>query len=467
MLEKIHSTNDTEENHNNSIPDGEAATLSTYALEQELEKRNRSNVFPLDVFNPKIKPFVNDLHQYMDLPRSYIGLSMLSAWSSAIGTGYALRQGSNTMYLPVWACLEGISSSGKSLAIDSCLKPLYQFQENFDKEWGDTTHGLSREKAVWERLQTCVYRDAHIQTLVRYVMPDNPKGVLKISDEIMEWINGMNQTSRKEGTDEQFWLSAWNARNYSGIRAMKDKFVLPRVFVNVIGGIQPSITWKLFQKDRDTTGFIFRLLFAVPEEVRIAEPNIQYLMPEQLKDIHHQALKSLYYGLKIDDAYEDPRYCEMSPKASRAHHAWKKEKTIFINNMKEVREKEIHSGILGKMSEYAMRFAAILHIADRAYDKQDFHFVETISGDTMERALKLADYFYKSAAIVYDRVNQDIIAPPEVLRFASYVRAGYTFTRIGEMEWPRKGEDAGRKMAARMVKQMMQKYPKVFNANAK
>jgi len=73
-----------------------------------------------------------------------------------------------------------------------------------------------------------------------------------------------------------------------------------------------------------------------------------------------------------------------------------------------------------------------------------------ITEDHMIRALKLADYFYESAWNVYSRVKKEIIAPVDVLRYASYIRAGLTHQKIGDMEFPKvKSPDARRKRAAR------------------
>jgi len=443
-----------------------ASTISTYDMEKELERRQLKNVFPLHVFHPKIRPFITMLHQYYDLPASFIGLSMLTAYSTAVGTSYAIVQGNNHSYLPVWGCLEGISSSGKSLAIDMVLDPLYKIQDEFDKQYIE-----ERRDEEWTKekssIDTIIFRDVHIATLTRYVMPDNAKGALKISDEIMEWINGMNQLSRKEGTDEQFWLSAWNARNYSGIRAGKDKFVLPRVFVNIVGGIQPTITWKLFSKDRDTTGFIFRLLFAVPETVKIAQPDSSFIIPDEILQIHSKSLLDMYHGLQVNDAHAPPKQLLFSRPALLLYEGWRRTRIVKINKMREIRAKDIHSGILGKISEYAKRFAALLHIANLSYDNLFFGNSELINEQTMTDALELADYFYESAVVVYERVNDSIVAPPDVLRFAAYVHAGMSYHKIGKMEWPMLKDDSAKKRAARTIKKMINKYPRVFRASEK
>jgi hypothetical protein len=339
-----------------------ASTLSIEQLKKEIHERERvPNPFPLDVFHDAVKPFINCLNYQYDLPKSYIGLSMLAEYSTSIGTAYCVStNGRDNIFLPVWSCLIGISSSGKTLAIDKIFEPLNEIQNGYDAEWNIKTAGLKADKISRCKLETVIYREAHIPTLVRWILPDNPKGVMKWNDELIEWINGLNQLSKKEGTDEQFWISSWNCKPYSGIRSGKQKFVNTRPFVNIIGGMQPTILWKLFGKDRDTTGFVFRLLFAKPEHDRIAEPDGSFELPTEQYNIHRNSLSRLFHDLKVEfDDYE-PKKCILTREAYRRYNIWVKKKIRIVNSLDDISDKEVQSGILGKIKEYILRFSAIL-----------------------------------------------------------------------------------------------------------
>ncbi|MEJ0030013.1 MAG: hypothetical protein WDO15_06435 [Bacteroidota bacterium] len=91
------------------------------------------------------------MHSHYDVPASYIGLTLLSAYSTAIGTSYAVESNGDNIFLPVWACLCGISSSGGTTVINKIYSPLADIQDGFDLEWSDKTTGLSREKVQLER----------------------------------------------------------------------------------------------------------------------------------------------------------------------------------------------------------------------------------------------------------------------------------------------------------------------------
>lgn len=445
------------------------STASDEELLNETEKRRRTNQFPLDVFHEKTKPYINALHDEYNLPRSYIGLSMLTAYSSAIGTAYHIHLNKlGDIYFPIWACLEGISSAGKSLVMNQVFKPHYKIQEQIEREWFADIDNKSDEMIQRMPSKQLIYGEAHIPTLIKDVMPANPKGVLQDPDEILGWINGMNQLSsgKKEGTDEQFWMKSWNCKSHRKRLSGNKIFVLKRPFLNVFGGAQPSIMWKLFKNDRDTTGFIFRLLFAVPETHKIAEPNLLFDMPDEWENLHFKCINSLYNGLPMDDE-EESRGMTIDPRAIRIYQEWVKEKTFRVNKIEDILRKEIHSGILGKIKEYCLRFAGILHISDKAYDHQTFLVHELIGVETMERAIKLADYFYDSASEVSSRVNQAVIATPEVIRMATYIKAGYTYQKIGDMEYPNISEGARRMKATRLVKKLIQEFPKIFGAEVK
>jgi len=452
-----------------STPNGEASGISTEELQSELEKRQLANVFPFEVFHESARDYMKLLHEHMNIPRAFIGLSMLTAYSSAIGTRYAVKRGRRNTYMSMWSCMEGMTSSGKTLPYEIIFEPLKELQTELDKENKQEKEFTDPDAydPYADRMREVIIRDVQVPTLVRTVLPDNPKGVTKTVDEILEWINGMNPNSRSEGTDEQFWLSGWNGTEYRLIRANRFKAVVPRVFVNVIGGIQPTITWKLFLKDRDTTGFIFRILFATAEEHRIALPDDEWHMPEHHNDMHKRVLQTLFNELPVDDEYEEPWEVQPELEAIRLHKKWRYDKATTINAMDELNKKEIHAGILGKISEYAYRFAGLLAVTDMVYDEKKPHYQVYLTKDHMSRAIQLAEYFYESAWQVYGRVKQDIVVPMEVLRWAGYMRGNWSMEKIGVMEYPNLKPDSARKKAGRQMRKYIEKYPRAFNAQAK
>lgn len=460
--------------------------LSTVPLEDMYDEINRreatENPFPSHVFNPKIKSYINWLcnEQGFDIPPSFVGTCLLTAYSTAIGSSYKVStNGKDGIFLGVWACLLGISSSGKSLAIGKVFEPLVKIQQQFDSDWKYETKGLSDSQIANKHMPTLIYRDVIMQTLVKSIIPDNPKGVLKMADELLEWINGMNPMSKKEGTDEQFWLSTWNCSPYTGIRSGKQKFINNRPFVNIIGGTQYKVVHRFFAKDRDTSGFIFRLLFARPTADRIAEPNSLFQMPVEIEWMHNASLRALYFKLKVDDDEVEPSLIVVSQQASALYNTWVKTKIKQINNMEDANDKDTRSSILGKIKEYIMRFAAILALVDKCLDAPEsngelnpaFFPDEKIDSKQMERAIALGEYYFNEAIDIYAKVQTQLVAPKEVIVAAYLLKSGKSsMLHMAKIVFNNPKGISDKTLTKRMernLKKWIVEYPKVFGAVGK
>jgi hypothetical protein len=447
----------------------QAAALSDEELERELiQRRIEPHPFPLHALPQGDRKYFTDLHHYFDIHKSFIGLNALAAYSTAIGTAYYTYSSQHHRTpLAVWGCVVGMSSSGKTLSNNTLWAPLHQIQSEYDQNWDQETAGKKDYELEQMRMLTVIYRDAHIPTLVRHVLPDNPKGVAKFTDELLEWILSMNQLSRRDGADEQFWLSTWNTTPYSGIRSGKRKFVIPRPFANVIGGIQLSLLYRLYEKDRAHSGFIYRILFSLPAYDRVADPDESYVMPDNLKQPYERAIRRLYDHLKVSDAHQEPSKLLLSDGARRHYARWYKDLREQINIVRDQTEREMKAGIYGKIKEYALRFAGILTLADKAHDPnyrtEIWLSEEWIREETMQRATALADYFYHTAVFCYEYGTRTITAPPEVLQLCSWFSVGMPYRKMANLYY---GEDspAATKRMERKIKELIKLYPRVFRA---
>jgi hypothetical protein len=445
------------------------STEDTADMQAEISRRESNpNPFPLHVFHPSIKPFMQMIHQHYDIPRSYIGLSMLTAYSTAIGNSYWIKNKKlGSMPLNVWASIVGMSSSGKSVIMKQVFKPLFEIQQKFSEEWKANT----AEKKDWEIQQTSLkkllFNDIQIPTLIRWVLPDNPKGMLKFSDEILEWINGMNPNNRQEGNEEQFWLKCWDGSSHQITRSGKQEVSLEKMFVNNFGSIQPTVLHSLFKNNRDTTGFIFRFLFALPDgKDKIAIPAIDFDMPAELEKMHFKAINSMFNGLQLWDL-DQVRYCIFTPQAITVFDRWRRNKALVINRIEDIHDRNLQGGIYGKITAYVQRFAAILHVSDKAYEALEFFQEEIIDERTMERAIEIGEYFYNSAMATHALAKEHEAAPVETVRIATLFSMGKSYAQIGLIEWPETNQAVAKKRAERIIKKNISRYPKLFKAESK
>jgi hypothetical protein len=107
-----------------------------------------------------------------------------------------------------------------------------------------------------------------------------PQGLAFVADELARLFLNMQRYSN--GQDNEFWLEAWNGKNFVVERQGRPPVVLDYLLVGVIGGFQPDKLARAFEGDDD--GMYARFCFAWPEEpahtplsneVSEIEPEIQ------------------------------------------------------------------------------------------------------------------------------------------------------------------------------------------------
>lgn len=439
-------------------------------LEMELKVRDQiENPFPLHVFHPAIKPFLKILYTDFDVPISYIGLSMLTCYSTAIGNAYHFNNAIGSMPLNIWAALFGISSAGKSIVMKYIFRPINEKQKVFSKEFQQKTEGLSMEQIKYVPLKKLVFKDIQIPTLIRSVVPDNPKGMIKLSDEILEWILGMNPNSRSEGNEEQFWLKCWDGDGHQITRSGKQETYVEKMFINTLGSIQPELAWKLFKNDRKYSGFIPRLLFAVPDNNKIALPNASAIIPVELESLHRKIIWRLYDGLPVDDLETGIRRIIFDPLANRTWEEWRNMKGHQINKIAQEDSREFteQSIIYGKIIAYSIRMACILHLSDKAYEGAFFQQEEIVKEPEVNRAIELAEYFFKSAQKVYKMAGDDEVMDAQTGAIANMFRNGKSYAYIGREMFPELTAEYARKKAKRIVAQKSKLFPRSFGLKEK
>jgi Protein of unknown function (DUF3987) len=460
----------------------QAATIPTDELSLELEYRKALKPFPIHVFPNKLNGYIDALNKNYNIPRAFIGSAMISALSTAIGTAYVCGNNeANCRCMSTWICLTGLSSSGKSLGMNKVFAPLQAKEEELTQDWEAKTGAMGAENRMKMPIKKLIIKDIMVPTLIRTIIPDNPKGLLKHDDELLGWINGFNAMAKgKETTDEQFWLSSWDGAPYDMIRSGKEIFRLKRIFVNICGSTQYILLKKFFAKDRDATGFIFRLLFAIPEYDKICEPEIDADIPIEHSKAWADTIGYLLNDLEVNDQYDEPKKAIFTKEAQVKLKAFRDKLKGIIDANNDFVEKDIMSGIFGKINDYVIRFAGILAVADTAckesYKSGDYFngFPKKIDIDSgiIERAIELGDYYFNSAITAWRFVNSKAFAPVEVIQAAHLLKSGKSIAQIADIMLTDKASakltDAGKKSKmGRKLTHWIGEYPAVFGAYGK
>jgi hypothetical protein len=274
--------------------------------------------FPLDVFPPPLRSFVEAVSAATVAPPDVPALTLLTVAGAAIGTTRRFDFREDWCAYPLlFSAIVGESGTGKSPAMKHVLAPLLA-AESLAAEDAEVYRDLydvrlAQLNAEVARQNEPIVADnaklppAHQRPLVpayrgvpnwprpegarRYLMLDttmealvqvhaaNPRGLLVWRDEVVAWIHSMDAYRGGKGADRQNWLQIYDSapfgvdRKGEKARAGKERgerLYLPCPFVAVLGSIQPEVLGDLRGNKGREDGFLPRLTFAYPPGLAVA-----------------------------------------------------------------------------------------------------------------------------------------------------------------------------------------------------
>ena len=434
-------------------------TLPDEVLKDEL-KRRQLGVFPSDVFPVELGPWLNYLLVDFKVEPAWVGLSLLAAASTAIGSGLRGQMGSFSEKLSIYGVLVGMTSSGKSVSVDHMFMPIKEIQKELDQENREAENQKLEDGSMNYQKKGIITEDTTFGSFVELLF-QNPKGVSKVYDELSTFFDDMERFKTINAGEDKFWLKVWNSRADHRIsRKGKAEMIIPEetLFCNIFGGTQPAFLRHFYIKNRFESGFSSRFLFAIQDKYEILsiDPDIQ--MPESAYEIYRSMIKCLYDTYKPNRHGEQPKTAKFTKDATDIYRVWQNKWQSNLMSINNDIEKDAKAGIFGKMKQYLIRFATILKAMDCAIPpvtfSPEFH---TIEGPYVSSATRLADYFIESGYDAYDRVNKQTQIPPEVMEFLAILKAtGYNISETARKY------NTNRPHIRRLIQKYHKEYPSYF-----
>jgi hypothetical protein len=195
--------------------------------------------------------------------------------------------------------------------------------------------------------------DATIERLA-VLLEARPQGLAFVADELARLFLNMKRYSN--GQDNEFWLEAWDGKNFVVERQGRPPVVLDYLLVGVIGGFQPDKLARAFEGDDD--GRYARFLFAWPEEP--AHQPLSNEVSEIEPEIQNALMRIINLSADEDDGFA-PRTVELSPEAVAVFETFR----TFLAQLKpdlDGREREW----VAKGSTHVLRLSGTLAYLDWA-----------------------------------------------------------------------------------------------------
>jgi len=375
-------------------------------IENEVEQVISKNIFPVEIFPQPVQEIIKATNENLDFPIDFIGASLIYASSVAIGNTFKVEikrgfQEGAVLYLAIVARAGTNKTHPLSFAIQPIIdrdKKTYQDYERAKKDY-EKFSSLTKEekrgidepiKPVWNKFLLSDYTPEALAEVHKF----NKRGIGVYCDELAGWFKNFNRYNK--GSEMEFWISNFNSKPINIDRKTNEPIFIPVPFISVCGTIQTGILKELAKDNRTQNGFIDRILFVIPDNLikeYWGESELNPLIVQNWAGIITQLLN---LPVQWDDTLNPvPEILHFTPEAKKLLFKWQRENTDLCNDA----ESEALAGIFSKLDMYVARLALILQMMRWVCNEGN---KETISIEAVNGAIKLIEYFRKSAEKVFN-----------------------------------------------------------------
>jgi Protein of unknown function (DUF3987) len=237
-------------------------------------------------------------------------------------------------------------------------------------------------------------QDATTEALVRLIAAHDV-GFIQYREELVGFLGNMNRYAGGSGGDRQFWIEAWQGGSYyvHRVKLGMTPLTIPRLNINIMGGIQPDVLSALIKGASD--GFLNRFLWVWPNIV----PGFK--MPRTGIDNKRQ-VEALMRIFELD--MDDDEFGRRPRKIGFAQSAipiFEK----FVERNKACKSFGMMKGTIGKGPAQVIRIAMVLSLLD--WSHQDGVSEPIVIKELYVRnAIKLVeDYYYPMAERAFQEAS--------------------------------------------------------------
>jgi len=359
-------------------------------------RKNYSNVFPIDVFPSKIIEVMLELTKSLNYPLEYIGSSILSAASVAIGNTYQVKK-KNGWYAKanLFMVLVGRSGDGKTHPIEFAYKPIVQKDKDsyieYKMKLAEYEMLSPKEKKNNEKphFTKFILNDFTPESLIK-IHSHNTRGIAIVADELAGWIKNFNRYTTSG--EQETYLQLWNGNTISIDRKGDEPIRLDNTYVNIIGGIQTKVLPILGKENRDNNGFLERFIFVILENTSLAEWNDNEANPDVISNYSFMIEK--LFSLGYNDF--EPNIIEFTDESKKVLNEWRNKKRLdYFND-------DTSNSIWAKYETYTIRFSLIIQLMFWAMEGKSNNWIDLFA---VEKAIKLTEYYFLNAKEVHNIIN--------------------------------------------------------------
>ncbi|MEH2161753.1 MAG: DUF3987 domain-containing protein [Nostoc sp.] len=291
----------------------------------------------------------------------------------------------------------------KQSRVDEYLQNLKDYQTELDA-WEEENANLKkgvkpRQPKPTEPAQPPIFyfTDGTGESIKSQAQKAPDKALFLLCDELAGYFASQDKYFGGKGSDKQDLLSYYDGTGATVLRAGGVKVDVPRIYLSILGTIQPDIIKKIMGNTNDLDGSWSRWLFAI-------QPNIPTTLPDDVPcGVDCTDVMTGYFEKVFDLPLT--KY-KLSQEAFRIYQP-------FYNRLEQLRVLYPTSGfraVYAKAEGLAGRLALNLHVL---YEFAEGRIPSQVIGsDMMHRAIALMKFYIGQVRMVHAFVNDgDSVAP--------------------------------------------------------
>lgn len=370
------------------------------------------------VFPAPVENFVEEMVDKGEMNREFLYSSFLAIASGLIGNRVNTKVKEGWVQnCAIWMVLVGNSGVKKSPTVKSLLTPVYEMEAEAHKRYVGEIAKYNEAKKDDEKglkLPKCkqiLVDDITIEAL-NGVMEDNPLGLFQYKDEFITLFS--DAAKSKSSNQEGYLLSVYDSKPVRINRKTdrENRFAY-NVFLAVLGGVQMPILQDVANSERVANGFMSRVLFCVPENIKYSITDLE--PSKEIISNYNDFIKSFQKNLpsSIDSCITLEMRNSMS-----LYNEWRSE---FIEpKINSDTTSDFEKSSVSKFEATCIKIATVIEVLNSAY----VGVVPTsLSEESIFAATELVDYYYEGFKQVesHNLKNLPTAKPKEVAVMKKYI----------------------------------------------
>lgn len=358
----------------------------------------------------KYKEMINQSAASIGCPVEYTLVGFIACISTIVGNSYQLQIKRNySVKGIVYITLIAPPGGKKSPALSMLIEPIKEYQRSLQLRYQQNDR---EDENIEEELQLFYVTDSTTEA-INENLKYNKHGILIYKDELASLFKSLNQYKSGSGDDLEKFLEYWNGGMVVVSRkSAKLPTAVDSTFVNILGGIQPSVLKSL--NSFLNNGFQERFCYFMPDASQNKYSTFE--MDEQVIKAYSNLCISLLTKYNQISNNESTRTIKFS---KDAQELWHIEAARLSDEMYSSTVPIYLQPYWSKLESYLARFSLILELIQEKYTQYD---CKEISIESLQKALLLIDILKVEAKKVWKLFDENPDYEKDLAKAKDWIR---------------------------------------------